>query len=246
MERQDAPATTSSRPSTGSGSRRSAASSSASTPQCEGDGRRLGALPARRPLAPLPPGGDRRRRARPRRVEPPALHGRCLGPGAGARGVPPRRRSRREGGLAVRVQAALQPGRPPRVLGGEARPRRRRLPQPLRRRRRSTTTASSPRTGPRLGPHPGRRRRWLRDDARTAERPNGDRAGVVDEEAQHPTVRSRSARGDESGPAFPPELLADGLIRPPRLPPGHRRPRGRREPSRSPSLRSATSNALRR
>ena len=47
--------------------------------QVEGESRRLRALPTRRPLAPLPPGRDRRLCARPRRLEPPALHGRVWG-----------------------------------------------------------------------------------------------------------------------------------------------------------------------
>ena len=41
----------------------------------------------------------------------------------------------REGGLALRLQGALQPRQPTRVLGGEARARRGRLPPPVRRHR---------------------------------------------------------------------------------------------------------------
>ena len=41
------------------------------------------------------------------------------------------------------------------------------------------------------------------DDARTAEWPNRYRAGVVDEEAQHPSLRSRSARGDAGRASLP-------------------------------------------
>ena len=106
-------------------------------------GGRLGALSPRRALASLPPGSDRRRRARSRRVEPPALHGRRVGPGAEARGVPPRRRSGREGGLALRLQGALQPRKPTRVLGGASSSTTRRRTGAFPGARRSICPASS-------------------------------------------------------------------------------------------------------
>ncbi len=160
----------------------------------------------RRPLAPLPPRRDRRRGARPRRVESPALHGGALGPGARPRGIPPRRRRGREGGLALRLQAALQPGRPSRVLGREACTRRGCVPPPLGRRRDPPRQLFPrlPRARNDLGAHAGRRSGRL--VGRRADGPIGRTSIAPGSSTKtHSTrpVRSRSARREEPPASLP-------------------------------------------
>ena len=127
-----------------------------------------------------------------------------------------------DGRLALRLQAALQPGGPPRVLGGNARPRRGGISPPFwaRRDRLRGLLSRLSRVG--SGAHAGRRNRGLGHESRTTGWSSGHGARVVDEEAEHPALRSRSAGRKQPSPALAPKLLADALIRPPRLPPRSR------------------------